>query len=57
MSVRPTTGFTRAKSVLDSGALDSCAPVRMCPEVKDRASDGSKRGQMCSATGRKKIAS
>ena len=56
MSVCPTTGFTRVKSVLDSGATDSCAPDCMCPEVKSRPSDGSRRGQMFSAAGGKKIA-
>ena len=56
MSVCPTTGFTRIKSVLDSGATDSCAPDCMCPEVKSRPSEGSKRGQMYTAAGGKKIA-
>ena len=44
------------KSVLDSGATDSCAPDCMCPEVKSRPSDGSRRGQMYTAAGGKKIA-
>ena len=56
MSVCPTTGITRVKSVLDSGATDSCAPDCMCPEVKSRPSEGSKRGQMYTAAGGKKIA-
>ena len=56
MSVCPTTGFTRVKSVLDSGATVSCAPDCMCPEVKSRPSEGSKRGQMYTAAGGKKIA-
>ena len=56
MSVRPTTGFTRVKSVLGSGATDSCAPDCMCPGVKSRPSEGSKRGHMYTAAGGKKIA-
>ena len=43
MSVCPTTGFTRAKSVLDNCANDSCAPDYMCPQVKNRPSEGSKK--------------
>ena len=39
LSICPTTGFTRVKSVLDSGATDSCAPDCMCPEVKSRPSE------------------
>ena len=35
MSVCPTTGFMKVKSVLDSGATDSCAPDCRCPEVKE----------------------
>ena len=42
--------------MLDSGATDSYAPDCMCPEVKSRPSDGSKRGQMYTAAGGKKIA-
>ena len=56
MSVCPMTGFVRVKSVLDSGATDSCAPDCMCPEVKSRLSEGSRRGQMYTAAGGKKIA-
>ena len=56
MSVCPTTGSTRVKSVLDSGATDSCAPDCLRPEVKSRPSDGSRRGPMYTAAGGKKIA-
>ena len=43
--------------MLDSGATDSCAPDCMCPEVKSsRPSEGSRRGQMYTAAGGKKIA-
>ena len=55
LSVCPTTGFSKIKSVLDSGATDSCAPDCMCPEVKSRPTEGSKRGQMYTAAGGKKI--
>ena len=50
------TGFMKVKSVMDSGATDSCAPDCMCPEVKSRPSEGSRRGQMYTAAGGKKIA-
>ena len=30
------------KSVLDSGATDSCAPHEMCPELGSRESEGSR---------------
>ena len=50
------TGSMKGKSVLDSGATDSCAPECMCPEVKSRPSEGSRRGQMYTAAGGKKIA-
>ena len=56
MTVCPTTSFTRVKSVLDSGATDSCAPDCMCPVVKSRPSEGSESGQMYTAAGGKKIA-
>ena len=56
MSVCPTTGFNRTKSVLDSGASDRCAPDCMCPEVMSRPFNGSSRGQMFTAAGGKKIA-
>ena len=56
MSVCPMTGFMKVRSVLDSVATDSCAPDCMCPEVKSRLSQGSKRGQMYRAAGGKKIA-
>lgn len=49
------TGCTRIRSVLDSGATDSCAPDAMCVEVKSRASEGSRRGQMYTAAGGKKL--
>ena len=55
MTVCPTTGYSKVKSVLDSGATDSCAPDCMCPEVKSQPSEGSKRGQMYTAAGGKKI--
>ena len=44
------------KSVLGSGATDSCTPDCMCPGVKSRPSEGSRRGQMYTAAGGKKIA-
>ena len=50
------TGFTKIKSVLDSGATDSCAPDTMCIEVRSKASEGSRRGQMYTAAGGKKLA-
>ena len=50
------TGCTRIRSVLDSGATDSCAPDAMCVEVKSKASEGSRRGQMYTAAGGKKLA-
>ena len=50
------TGFTRIRSVLDSGATDSCAPDAMCSEIRSRASEGSRRGQMYTAAGGKKLA-
>ena len=56
MSVCPSTGWVTVKSVLDSGATDSCAPDCMCPEVKSQPSEGSKRGQKHTAAGGKKIA-
>ena len=56
MSVCPMTDFMKVKSVLDSGATDSCAPDCMCPEVKSGPSEGSRRGQMYTAAGGKKIA-
>ena len=43
MSTCPLTGLTQVKSVLVSGAADSCAPDCMCPEVKSRPSEGSRR--------------
>ena len=49
------TGYTRIQSVLDSGATDSCAPDAMCVEVKSRQSEGSRRGQMYTAAGGKKL--
>ena len=55
LSLCPTTGYSKVKSVLDSGATDSCAPDCMCPEVKSQPSEGSKRGQMYTAAGGKKI--
>ena len=55
-SVCPTTGYVTIKSVLDSGATDSCAPDCMCPEVGSVPSEGSKRGQMYTAAGGKRIA-
>ena len=56
MSACPLTGFSKVKSVLDSGATDSCAPDCMCPEVKSRPAEGSRRGHMHTAAGGKKIA-
>ena len=56
MGVCPMTGFMKVKSVLDSGATDSCAPDCMCPEVKSRPSEGSRRGQMYTGAGGKKTA-
>ena len=50
------TGFVKVKSVLDSGATDSCAPDCMCPEVESRLSEGRRRGQMYTAARGKKIA-
>ena len=41
MCTCPLTGFTKVRSVLDSGATDSYAPDCMCPEVKSRPSEGS----------------
>ena len=52
----PNDRFLKVKSVLDSGATDSCAPDCMCPEVKSGPSEGSRRGQMYTAAGGKKIA-
>ena len=43
MSVCPMTGFMKVKSVLDSGAIDSCAPDSMCPDVKSRPSEGKQK--------------
>ena len=51
-----TTGYTRIRSVLDSGATDSCAPSSMCTEVKNKESEGSRRGQVYTAAGGKKLA-
>ena len=56
MCTCPLTGFTKVKIVLDSGATDSCAPDCTSPEVKSRSSEGSRRGQMYTAAGGKKIA-
>ena len=57
ISVCPTTGrFMKVKSARDTGTTDSCAPDCMCPEVKSRPSEGSKRGQMHTLAGWKKIA-
>ena len=56
MNTCPITGFTKVKSVLDSGESASCAPDCMCPEVKGRPSEGSLRRQMHTAAGGKKIA-
>ena len=50
------TGCTRIRSVLDSGATDSCAPDAMCAEVRSKASEGSRRGQMYTAAGGKRLA-
>ena len=50
------TGFTRIRSVLDSGATDSCAPHAMCAEIRSRESEGSRRGQMYTAAGGKRLA-
>ena len=50
------TGFTRIRSVLDRGATDSCAPDAMCSEIRSRASEGSRRGQMYIAAGGRKLA-
>ena len=44
------------KSGLGSGATDGCALDCMCPEVKSRPSEGSRRGQMYTAAGGKRIA-
>ena len=52
----PNDRFPEVKSVLDSGATDSCAPDCMCPEVKSRPSEGSRRGQMYTTAGGKNIA-
>ena len=43
------TGFTKVKSVLDSGASYSCAPDCMCPEVKSRPSRKQKRSNVHSS--------
>ena len=56
LSVCQSTGCTRVRSVLDSGATDSCAPDSMCPQVASVPSAGSRRGQMYTAAGGKKIA-
>jgi hypothetical protein len=56
MSVCQNTGYVTVKSVLDSGATDSCAPDIMCPDVKSQPSEGSKRGQKYTAAGGKRIA-
>lgn len=56
MRVCPNTGYVTVKSVLDSGATDSCAPDCMCPEVKSQPSEGSKRGQKHTAAGGKRVA-
>ena len=52
----PTSGYTHVRSVLDSGATDSCAPDSMCPEVPSQEYEGSRRGQMYTAAGGKKLA-
>ena len=49
------TGLMHIKSVLDSGATDSCAPHEMCPEVPSQPSEGSRRGQSYTTAGGKKI--
>ena len=56
MSGCPMTVFMNVKSVLGSGATDSCTPDCMCPWVKNRPSEGSRRGQMKTSAGGKKIA-
>ena len=51
----PKTGYRRIKSVLDSGATDSCAPDDMCPEIPNQSSEGSRRGQVYTSAGGAKI--
>ena len=55
LSSCPQSGYVLVKSVLDSGATDSCAPDCMCPEVASTPSAGSIRGQKYTAAGGKKI--
>ena len=50
------TGYTRILSVLDSGATDSCAPDSTCSEIQSLPSEGSRRGQMYTAAGGKRLA-
>ena len=45
MTVDPASGWRKVKSVVDSGASDSVAPVSLAPEIPIRASEGSRRGQ------------
>ena len=45
MAVDPHTGWRRVRSVVDSGASESCAPPDIAPEVETKESEGSRRGQ------------
>jgi hypothetical protein len=45
MTIDPASGWRKVKSVVDSGASDSVAPVSLAPEIPIRASEGSRRGQ------------
>ena len=55
MSLCPTTGFTRVKSVLDSGATDNCTRLHVSRGAK-QTFRRKQKGQMYTASGGKKIA-
>ena len=40
----PTSGWTRVRAVVDSGASDGCSPDEMAPQIESRESAGSRRG-------------
>jgi len=55
LHVDPETKWRRVRSVVDSGASDTCGPPELAPEVAIVESAGSKRGQRYAAAGGKSI--
>jgi len=55
LQVDPVTKWRRVRSVMDSGASDSCAPPTLAPEVPIAESAGSRRGQTYAAAGGKSL--